>query len=99
IDFSSLFVALGGILFASWHPVFQELLSKPRPPLYRNRRAYIKALASGLVSKAIPLSGFLFAYDVSLLGVVCDVRSSTNFTFNPNYIDPPATLFMLTYCL
>lgn len=99
IDFSSLFVALGGLLFATWHPVFQELLSKPRPPLYRNRKTYIKALASGLLSKAVPLTAFLLAYVVSLLGVALTVVSRTTFTLRPALIDPASTLFMLTYCL
>lgn len=99
IDFSSLFVALGGLMFATWHPLFQDLVSKPRPQLYRNRKTYITALVSGIISKAIPLSGFLLAYVVSLAGVAMTVVSKTHFTISPASIDPPATLFMLTYSL
>jgi hypothetical protein len=99
IDFSSLFVALGGLLFATWHPLFQDLLSQPRPPLYLNRRTYITALGSGIISKAVPLAVFLLAYVISLLGVVLRVASLTEFTLNPASIDPAATLFMLTYGL
>lgn len=99
IDFSSLFVALGGLLFATWHPVFQDLLSRPRPPLYRNRKAYITALASSIVSKALPLTIFLAAYVFSLLGVALDVTSHSELSLRPQSIDPTATLFMLTYWL
>ena len=99
IDFSSLFVALTGLLFATWQPHFQELLSRPRPPLYLNRKAYILALQGGIISKALPLSGFLFAYVVSLSGVVLIVILETQFTLRPTLMDPAATLFMLTYWL
>jgi hypothetical protein len=99
IDFSSLFVALAGLLFATWQPHFQELLSTPRPPLYLNRKAYIHALQGSIVAKALPLSGFLLAYVVSLSGVATIVFLESHFTLRPTRMEPAATLFMLTYWL
>ena len=99
LDFSALFVALSGLLFATWYPQFQDLLGKPRPPMYRNRKTYIVALQSALLSKAIPLTLFLLAYLISLLGVALAVMHSSTFTLWPSRIYPPNTLFMLTYLL
>jgi hypothetical protein len=99
LDFSSLFVALIGMLFATWHPTFNALLQKPRPALYGNRKSYLEGLFWTTASQAIPLTMFILAYLVSLSGVFVQVISNSKFTLIPTTIDPAATLFMITYLL
>lgn len=99
IDLSSLFVALNGLLFATWFPVLSDLTKTSRPPMYSNRKAYITAMWSGLVTRALPLFVFLAAYVISLSGVVWQLWCSSSVTLNPANVDPVRTLFALTYLL
>lgn len=99
LDLSSLFVALMGVLFAVFQPVFDKHLTATRPDLYRNRKAYISGLARCLISRALPLSVFCLSYVFSLSGVIISVAKASFFTFNPLRIDPIATLFVLNYLL
>ena len=99
LDFSSLFVALIGLLFASWQPVFHQLLSTPRPPIYKNRKVYIHSISSALFSQSIPLMIFIFAYLISLSGIALKVAHGSELTIDPYAIEPALTLFALTYLL
>lgn len=92
-------MALIGLLFASWQPKFEELIAKPRPAIYKNRKSYIQEIFSVFLTRAIPLLIFIGSYVFSLSGVALNVLKYTSFSINPTLIQPAPTLFALTYLL
>lgn len=99
LDFSALFVAIASVLFGSWYGGLEQIAGKAKPPIYRNRKAYISELQSSLVSRSIPLTAFLLIYVFALSGALIATLRVSSLTLNPLAITPAPTLFCLTYAL
>lgn len=99
LDLSALFVAIVSILFGLWHPFINNLIETSKPPQYRNRRSYIAAYQSAILSKSVPLTSFLLMYGFSLSGVFFITVAASSFTLRPGIIRPAPTIFCLTYLL
>lgn len=96
-DASALFFAVISILFGVWYPELERIAKAERPDMYRNRKSYIVAIQSNILSKSIPLTVFLSCFTFSLVGIAIFIINHQNITISPSNISVPHTLFMLSF--
>ena len=99
IDSSALFSAIAGLVFSTFYPEINRIISNTKPPVYGNRKNYVRSLQNIAITKSLPLLLFLFAYLFSMAGTILHIRTGFGFSISIFLIDPVVTLFSLTYTI